>query len=56
MLSVFVPTASALRKVENLGVNALPADAVWVDLVRPTPGEDKLIEKLTQDIGERRGA
>src|SRR5438045_8253707 len=47
MLAVFVPTANALRKVENLDVNALPADAVWVDLVRPTPGEDKLIEKLT---------
>jgi magnesium transporter len=46
MLSVFVPTANALRKVDNLDGNALPAEAVWVDLVRPTPGEDKLIEKL----------
>src|SRR2546423_15571032 len=46
MLSVFVPTASALRKVDNLDGTALPDDAVWIDLVRPTPGEDKLIEKL----------
>src|SRR5204862_5267082 len=44
---VFVPTATALRKVQNLDVHALPAEAVWVDLARPTPGEDKLIEKLT---------
>src|SRR5438477_3067934 len=46
MLAAFVPTATALRKVENLDPNGLPEDAVWVDLVRPTPGEDKLIEKL----------
>jgi magnesium transporter len=46
MLTAFVPTATALRKVESLDGTALPAEAVWMDLVRPTPGEDKLIEQL----------
>jgi magnesium transporter len=46
MLAAFVPTATALRRIDNLDGSTLPADAVWVDLVRPTPGEDKLIEKL----------
>ncbi len=46
MLVAFVPTATALRRIENLDGSTLPADTVWVDLVRPTPGEDKLIEKL----------
>ena len=46
MLAAFVPTATALRKIDSLDGTALPAEAVWIDLVRPTPGEDKLIEKL----------
>ena len=46
MLTAFVPTATALRKVENLDGTALTPETVWIDLVRPTPGEDKLIEKL----------
>ena len=46
MLTAFVPTATALRKVENLEGTALPSETVWIDLVRPTTGEDKLIEKL----------
>jgi magnesium transporter len=46
MLTAFVPTATALRKVENLDGTALAPETVWIDLVRPTPGEDKLIEKL----------
>src|SRR5436309_12752882 len=46
MLTAFVPTATALRKVENLDGTALVPETVWIDLVRPTPGEDKLIEKL----------
>src|SRR5579871_6295813 len=46
MLTAFVPTATSLRRIENPDGADLPQDAVWVDLVRPTPGEDKLIEKL----------
>src|SRR5579871_2374617 len=46
MLAAFVPTATSLRRIENPDGADLPQDAVWVDLVRPTPGEDKLIEKL----------
>src|SRR5579872_3000950 len=46
MLAAFVPTATALRRIDNPDGNALPEEAVWIDLVKPTPGEDKLIEKL----------
>ncbi len=46
MLAAFVPTATALRRIDNSDRSALPENTVWVDLVKPTPGEDKLIEKL----------
>lgn len=46
MLSVFVPTASSLRKIEGVDADALPADAIWIDLKSPVPGEDKAVERL----------
>lgn len=46
MLSVFVPTASALKKFDNIEIEALPPDAIWIDLKTPSPGEDKAVEKL----------
>lgn len=46
MLSVFVPTASSLKKIDVLDADALPADAVWIDLKSPVPGEDKAVERL----------
>lgn len=46
MLSVFAPTATSLKKVENVDLAALPANAVWIDLKSPEPGEDKAVEKL----------
>jgi magnesium transporter len=46
MLSVFAPTATSLKKVESIDLAALPANAVWIDLKSPEPGEDKAVEKL----------
>ena len=46
MLSVFVPTATSLKKVENVDLAGLPANAVWIDLKSPGPGEDEAVEKL----------
>ena len=46
MLSVFVPTASSLKKLDNVEADALPANAIWIDLKSPSPGEDKAVEKL----------
>ena len=45
MLSVFVPTASSLKKIDGLSADALPADAIWIDLKSPVPGEDKAVEE-----------
>src|SRR5215470_5455503 len=46
MLSVFVPSPSSLKKATVDNLDALPENAVWVDLVNPTPAEDKAVEKL----------
>jgi magnesium transporter len=46
MLSVFVPSESSLKKVAADDVNALPGNAVWIDLVKPTAAEDKAVERL----------
>ncbi len=46
MLSVFIPTASALKKLEKVEADALPPEAIWIDLKTPSPGEDKAVEKL----------
>jgi magnesium transporter len=46
MLSVFIPTASVLKKIDNVGIESLPPDAIWIDLKTPSPGEDKAVEKL----------
>ncbi|HEX7883619.1 MAG TPA: magnesium transporter, partial [Afipia sp.] len=46
MLSVFVPTASALKKLDNVEADALPPNAIWIDMKSPSPGEDKAVEKL----------
>ncbi|MGY3616855.1 magnesium transporter CorA family protein [Bradyrhizobium sp. USDA 10063] len=46
MLSVFVPADFALKKVISTEVAALPENAVWIDMVRPTPEEDRAVERL----------
>jgi magnesium transporter len=46
MLTAFVPAAGTLRKFDDISLDALPAEAVWIDLKTPSPGEDKAVEKL----------
>jgi magnesium transporter len=46
MLSIFSPSAFALKKVEPVDLAALPESAVWIDLVKPTPEEDRAVERL----------
>jgi magnesium transporter len=46
MLSAYIPTGSSLeQKIVEPGQD-VPDAAVWIDLVTPTPGEDKLVERL----------
>ena len=46
MLSVFVPSESSLKKIAADDLNALPENGVWIDLVNPTPAEDRAVERL----------
>jgi magnesium transporter len=46
MFSVFVPSEASLKKVTVDDVAALPSNVVWVDLVNPTPAEDRAVERL----------
>src|SRR5215475_4855195 len=46
MLSVFVPVDSTLKKVAIAEQAALPEQAVWIDLFKPTVAEDKAVERL----------
>ncbi|MDR3468433.1 MAG: magnesium transporter CorA family protein [Xanthobacteraceae bacterium] len=46
MLTAFVPEAGALRRLEEVPLEALPAEAVWIDLKSPTAHEDKAVEQL----------
>jgi len=46
MFSVFVPSDFSLKKAVAVDLAALPESAVWIDLLRPTPEEDKAVERL----------
>src|ERR1700731_3484894 len=46
MLSVYVPSESSLRKATETERAALPENAVWIDLVKPSAAEDKAVERL----------
>jgi magnesium transporter len=46
MLSVFVPVDSTLKKIAVAEQAALPEQAVWIDLFKPTVAEDKAVERL----------
>jgi magnesium transporter len=45
MLAAYVPQGSLLNRVEVPPDGGVPDDAIWLDLVNPAPGEDKLIER-----------
>ncbi len=46
MLSLFTPSDTALKKSDALDLAALPSNAVWIDMVKPTPEEDHAVERL----------
>lgn len=46
MLSVYVPRGTILERVVIEAGAALPEAAVWIDLVSPVHGEDKIVEGL----------
>jgi len=46
MLSVYVPCEASLKKVASVDLASLPETAVWIDLVKPTPEEDRAVERL----------
>jgi magnesium transporter len=45
MLNVFVPRARGLVRVAYSPGTPLPEDALWIDLIEPTPDEEKLVEQ-----------
>ena len=46
MFSVFVPSDFSLKKAVAADLAALPENAVWIDLIKPTPEEDHAVERL----------
>ena len=40
------PADFSLKKAVAVDLSALPETAVWIDLVKPTPEEDKAVERL----------
>lgn len=44
MLFAHVLRGASLVRIEVKEGDSCPADAIWIDLVAPTPGEDKLVE------------
>ncbi len=47
MLSVYVPSEASLKKLASADLAALPDNAIWIDLVKPTAEEDHAVERLT---------
>jgi magnesium transporter len=46
MLTAFVPAGGALTRLDDVSLDALPAEAVWIDLKTPSMAEDKAVEQL----------
>jgi magnesium transporter len=46
MLAVYVPNGNSLERRVIVSGEQVPDNAVWIDLVNPAPGEDKVVEKL----------
>jgi magnesium transporter len=54
MLSAFVPQPQGLARFELRAGAAIPAEAIWLDLVEPTPSEEKQVESfLSIDVPTR---
>jgi len=46
MLTVYVPSDTSLKKAIVDDLSKLPDNVVWIDLLRPAPGEDKVVERF----------
>jgi magnesium transporter len=46
MIATFAPCDSALKKSGPVDLTALPDNAVWIDLDKPTAAEDQAVERL----------
>jgi len=46
MIAIFTPHDSALKKSDPVDLAALPENAVWIDLDKPTAEEDRAVERL----------
>src|SRR4051812_2010203 len=46
MLSVYVAGEASLKKVDLADIAAMPENAVWIDMVKPTAEEDHAVERL----------
>jgi magnesium transporter len=46
MLTVYIPRGTRLERISVEAGADVPQEAVWIDLVTPTPQEDKLVERL----------
>ena len=46
MLSAYVAKGNSLQQVPVERGSTVPAEAIWIDLVNPANGEDKLVEHL----------
>jgi magnesium transporter len=46
MLAVYVPNGHSLERRVMVSGEEVPDNAVWLDLVNPAPGEDKVVERL----------
>ena len=54
MLSAFIPQPQGLARFELRAGAAIPADAIWLDLLEPTPTEEKQVESfLSIDVPTR---
>jgi magnesium transporter len=46
MLAAYVPVGNSLERRTVASGDEVPDNAVWIDLVNPAPGEDKVVERL----------
>ena len=44
MLNLYVPRSAGLARIDAGSPPTIPGDAVWIDLLEPTPDEEKLVE------------
>jgi magnesium transporter len=54
MLSIFVPRSHGLERIELNAGQPIPPDALWIDLLEPTPEEEQFVENsLRVDVPTR---